>query len=454
MGRSLTASPFHFSMNRYPFLLACIAFVIAGVMISAQVKERSGEGSVAFKNARLIDGTGRPPVDAATMVIRDGKITAVGRDAAIPANAEIIDLQGRTIMPALIAAHSHLGLVNGKKAASANVTEENVRRQLQRYGSYGVGSVVSLGADGDFIYRLREERRKDPAAGPAILTAGLGFGATGGMPPGAAGLDQVHRPANAEEARAQVAELAKHQPDFVKIWIDDAGGSLPVRMTREVRRAILDEAHRRGLKVAAHVYYLADAKELVNEGVDVLAHSVRDQLVDDEFIAAMKERGVRYIPTLFLDEAFFIYADQPEWLGTEFFRKALEPGVEEMIAPGTFKERPGSREVLKRAMENVKRLHAAGVKIGMGTDSGATPLRVQGFGEHRELQLLVAAGLTPMEAIHSATGINAAITGQADRTGTLEAGKQADFLILGGDPSMDIRNTEKIEAVWIAGRKQ
>jgi imidazolonepropionase-like amidohydrolase len=125
-----------------------------------------------------------------------------------------------------------------------------------------------------------------------------------------------------------------------------------------------------------------------------------------------------------------------------------------MIQPGTYKPKANAREVFQRASQNLKRLHDGGVKIGMGTDSGATPLRVQGFTEHRELQLMVAAGLTPLEAIHAATGTNAELLRISGKTGTLQAGKDADLLILNGDPSKDIRETEKIEAVWLGGKKQ
>lgn len=443
-------------MKRYSLLLIMSVLSLAVFAIFAQQGDGFSGPVTVFTNARIIDGTGKAATDGMTLVVRGKKIESIGAAASVkvPEGAKVFDLAGKTVMPALISSHAHLGFVKGTKTSADHVTEENVRRQLERYGDYGVATVVSLGADRDFIFDLRKERRERPEEGPAVLTAGKGFGAKGGVPPLGSGFTEIYRPENAEEAAGMVAEAAAKKPDFIKIWIDDAGGTLPVKMTREVRRTILNEARKHGVKVAAHVYYLADAKELVNEGVDVIAHSIRDQEVDDELIAAMKERGTRYIPTLFLDEAFFVYADQPEWMKGDFFLKALEPGVEELVKPQNFKERPGSRDVLARAMRNVKKLHDAGIPVGLGTDSGATPLRVQGFAEHRELQLLVTAGLTPLEAIRCATKGNAELIGEGDRTGSLEAGKQADFLVLGADPSEDIRNTEKIEEVWITGKKR
>ncbi|RYD21225.1 MAG: amidohydrolase family protein [Verrucomicrobiaceae bacterium] len=441
-------------MKRHFLLLAAFVLTLVGYVISAETGDEGKPRVTVFRGATVIDGTGKEPAGNADVVVKDGKIESVSASAVIPEGAEVIDVTGKTIMPTLISAHSHLGLIKGTKGASANVTEENVRRQLKQYGRYGIGTVTSLGADGDFIYKLRDERDSRPGDGPRIFTAGLGFGVVGGAPPAAAGLDQVHRPATAEEARAQVNELAKRKPDFVKIWIDDFNGSMPIKMSREVRRAIISEAHKNGLKVAAHVYYLSDARELVNEGIDVLAHSIRDQPVDDALVTAMKEKGTFYIATLFLDEAFFAYADQPDWMKDPFFTNALEPGAADLLKPDVFKPKPGSREVLQLASRNVKKLHEGGVEIGFGTDSGANPYRVQGFAEHRELQLMVAAGFTPVDAICAATRTNATLLGKADTMGTLEPGKQANFLVLDANPLEDIRNTEKIHQVWLDGKRQ
>ena len=252
---------------------------------------------------------------------------------------------------------------------------------------------------------------------------------------------------------------------MIKIWIDDLFGTAP-KMTPEIfgavieqAHAIVDEAHKSKLKVAAHIFYLNDAKALVKAGIDIIAHSVRDHPVDPEFIEAMKASGAVYIPTLDLDESQFIYAEQPAWMQEPFFTKAVDTALlqrwrsalyaKEMQAnPNT----PKNKAAAAMGQRNVKILFDAGVKVAFGTDSGAVPTRVQGFAEHRELQLLVQAGLSPMEAIVCATKNSAEVIGATDR-GTLEIGKKADFLVLNGNPLEDVRNTTNIDMIYHEGKR-
>jgi imidazolonepropionase-like amidohydrolase len=231
-------------------------------------------------------------------------------------------------------------------------------------------------------------------------------------------------------------------------------------MKPEIYAAIIQEAHQQGLRVAAHVFHLEDARKLVGLGVDIIAHSVRDGEIDDPLLAEMKKRGVVYIATLSLDEFAFAYQDAPEWLNSPFFQASLEPGVFQMITSPEYKEKlrnnPNTaKEVsaLKIALKNVKRVHDAGILLAMGTDSGAQPVRVQGYSEHNELELLVKAGLTPLQAIAVATKNGATLLGIGNQLGTLEPGRKASFIVLDKDPSKDILNTRTIHAVWKNGEK-
>lgn len=407
---------------------------------------------IAIKNVRLIDGSGREPVENATVVVEGTRIRSVGA-AEAPAGATVIDGTGRTLIPGLINAHGHLGLIEGTQSGGGHFTRENVEKQLSLYASYGVTAVVSLGMNSDLIYSLRGK-----APGAQIFSADRGFGVKDGAPPIAVGPDQIYRPESAVEARTLVNQSALRHPDILKVWVDDLGGSAP-KMKPEIYTAVISEAHKRKLRVAAHVYNLADAKALVDASIDVLAHSVRDLPVDQELIAAMKKRGVFYVPTLELDEAAFIYADAPPWINDPFFTRALGPGVLEMITSDAYRTKTKSSAGTARSnaafamgLRNLKALHDAGVKVAMGTDSGAQPIRVQGFAEHRELQLMVQAGLTPAEALVCATKNGAAMIGAA-KLGTIEAGKDASLVLLGGNPLDGIQHTMEIEKVWIAGKE-
>ena len=217
------------------------------------------------------------------------------------------------------------------------------------------------------MYELRAEQRAGALNGARLYTAGRGFGVRGGVPPGGGHPGDVYRPATPEEARADVQELATHHPDFVKMWVDDNYGRLP-KMKPEIYRAIIDEAHRHNLRVLAHVFYLADAKDLVAAGVDGLGHSIRDKAVDQDLINAMKSRGVFLIPTLVRDETTFAYADGPVWLADPFFRAGVSKDVLDLLGGAklkeSFKKNPDLdryRAALEMGKRNLKTLYDAGV---------------------------------------------------------------------------------------------
>ena len=424
--------------------------------------------ATVFTGATLIDGTGRPPLENAILVIDGDRIKAVGSgaDFAIPANARTIDLRGKTLIPGLISAHSHLGLVKGASTASVdNYTRENVARQLAQYEAYGVTAVMSLGGNRDVLYDWRDEQRQGKLGGADIFTADRGLGVAGGAPTFPLPGDQIYRPANAEQARAAVREMAARHPDLIKLWLDDVFGTLPKMQPAVFQAAIseahaaIEEAHGHGLRVAAHIFYLADAKALLDAGVDIIAHSVRDVPVDEGFVAALKAREIAYIPTLSLDESQYIYAEHPAWMDRSFFTGAVDPALLATWLSPAYAEKiwtnattPKNRAAFTMAMKNIKTLHDAGVFIAMGTDSGAMPTRIAGFDEHHELQLLVQAGVPPMDALVDATAHSARVLGQESERGTLTPGKRADFLVLDANPLDDIRNTTRLSAVWHGGK--
>jgi imidazolonepropionase-like amidohydrolase len=441
------------------FVRVTLVLAGMGVGLIARAQQPSTASAVLLHDVRLIDGTGAAPREHVSLLLRGGRIEAIGGPTmAAPTYVQVRELAGKTVMPGLISAHSHLGLiVDDAESSATGYTRENVTAQLKQFERYGVTTIMSLGVNRDLVYELREEQRKGRLGGATIFTAGRGIGVPGGAPGLPAAADQIYRPTTADEARKDVDELAKHHADIVKIWVDKAHGTVP-EMKPEIYRAVIDEAHRKHVRVAAHEYALEDAKQLVADGVDVLAHSVRDKVVDDGFVQSMKQRKVWYVPTFTVDESFFIYAERPEFMESSFFQKAAGPKLmAKLNAPGyaeKINQDPQTEQHRKDfgvGQQNLKRLFDAGASVGFGTDSGALPGRIPGFAEHRELELMVRAGLTPMQAITAATGENAKLLRSPDR-GTIAVGKRADLLVLDADPLTDIRNTQKIFAVYHDGR--
>lgn len=403
-----------------------------------------------FEGARVIAGDGSV-VEDAVLVVRDGVIESVEPiGAPLPQDAARISLAGKTVMPLLVDIHGHIGYLKDGVFAAGNYGSENIVDQLRMLESFGVGAFLSLGTDvGPDAFRIREDQRAGRIAGARLLVAGRGFVAPGGGPT-ISPLEhvpyEVDRP---EIARLLVRDLAARRADMVKVWVDDRNGTRP-KLPPEIYRAVIDEAHAQGLRVMAHVYYLEDAKEVLRAGVDGFAHMVRDRELDEEFLRLAKERGV------FQAAALAIQAKPigSGWLQDPAFRRATAPEVVARMErgdtglPGT--PTPDQTEKFKSLMrKNVSKLKGAGIRIALGGDTGI-PTRFVGYNEHLELQALVDAGLTPLEAISAGTAAGAAIL-RLDDLGTLAPGKSADFLVLDANPLESIANTTKIAAVYRKG---
>jgi imidazolonepropionase-like amidohydrolase len=399
--------------------------------------------TTAFVGGRVIDGTGRT-IDNGVVVISGGKITAVGpASTTVPAGATRVDLKGKTILPGLVNAHGHVAATTGLRSDPSSYTRDNLLRQLRTYAMYGVTTVFSLGDDQAAGFELRGEnasatdRARLFVAGPVII------GDT------------------AEAARDMANKVADMKPDLLKIRVDDNLGASR-KMPEPAWRAAIEVAHARKLPIAVHIYWLADAKATLLAGADMIAHSVRDVPVDDQFINALKSRDVCYSPTFTRELSTFIYDSTPPWVDDAFFLKGAEKGVPEQLKDpkrqeqirnsGAWKSGQQYKAGLEVAKRNLKTLVDRGVRIAFGTDTGP-PGRFQGFFEHLELEMMVDAGLTPMQAIVSATGDAARCHDKAGEIGTLASGAAADLLIVNANPLDNIRNMRNIESIWINGRK-
>jgi imidazolonepropionase-like amidohydrolase len=429
-------------------------------MTACQRPEKNPD-TLVLTGFSLIDGTGRPAAPNSAMIVEDGRIRWVGpaADLKAPAGTARLDLSGKYVMPGIINLHGHLGNVVGLTQDPALYTRQTVEHDLQTYASYGVTTMLSLGIDKDLIFDVRADQRKGRPTMARVFTAGLGLVYKGGFGGGLT-LPGVPTPIidSASEVDAAVAEQARKGVDLLKFWTDDAYGSVK-RMPFEIADAIIKSGHAHGLRVIAHVFYLEDAKHLAASGVDALAHSVRDQPVDQELIDVMKRNGTWLASASLTRElALASYATTPPFLSDPFFARATTPDVRETLASPEYQRKMAADPNLRKypiagavEMKNLKALADAGVRYGFGTDTGV-PGRFQGYFEHLELARMVEAGLTPMQAITAATG-SAAEFLRAKDLGTLEAGKWADFIVLQRDPLADISNSQTIESVYIAGGK-
>ena len=372
----------------------------------------------AYEGARVITGDGRPLIENATLVVTDGRFSQVGRaaDVQVPAGAARVSLTGKTVMPAIIDTHTHL-------SQERPALEQDLRRRAH----FGIGAAMSLGQDtGEAPFQVRAT----PVAGAALFrTAGRGI-----TRPEPGRTEAPYWINTAAEARKAVQELAAKKVDIVKLWVDDRAGKYP-KLTPELYGAAIDEAHKHGLRVTAHIFTLEDAKGLLRAGLDAMAHGVRDLEVDDEFVRLVKERpNVVLVPNM---------PDRGVAVDMSWLRGSIPDGeLQKVQAAAT--DRPDAQKTWGIQARSLARLSKEGMKIALGTD-GNTP-----WAPHVEMADMVAAGMTPAQVIVAATKSAAELMNLKD-TGTIEVGKLADFIVLDGNPLEDITNTRRISAVYLRG---
>jgi imidazolonepropionase-like amidohydrolase len=402
------------TQSRVVMLIVCLLTV----SYSTWALQRPSSSATVFEGARLIAGDGRAAVDNAAFVVDGGRFTQVGKagEVRVPSGAARVNLKGTTVMPALIDTHTHL-----------SQTREALIEDLKRRAYYGVAAAMSLGQDrGDLPFQIRAETIPGAAR---FRTAGRGITA-----PEPGRTDIPYWITTAEEGRKAVQELAAQKVDIVKIWVDDRNGMYK-KLTPELYRAIIDEAHRRGLRVTAHIFTLEDAKGLLRAGIDAFAHGIRDKDIDDEVVTLFKQRpNVVLVPNL---------PDRGVKMDMSWLRGSL-PDAELQKLQAAATDRPELQDAFGIQARNLAKLNAAGVRIAMGTD-GNTP-----YAPHIEMADMVAAGMTPAQVIVASTRTSAEFLKIAE-AGTIEGGKSADFIVLDADPLTDITNTRRISSVYLRG---
>jgi imidazolonepropionase-like amidohydrolase len=372
-----------------------------------------------YEGGRLIVGDGQV-LETAAFTVEDGRFALVGPAGAVdvPAGTPRVDLSGKTVIPALVDAHTHL-----------STTREALIEDLKRRAYYGVGGAVSLGLDGEETpLALRDEMLPGAAR---YKSAGRGI-----TSPEPGRTEVPHWVKTEEEARQAVRDEAARKVDIIKIWVDDRNGQYE-KLSAPLYQAVIDEAHQSGLKVTAHLFTLEDAKGLLRSGIDAFAHGIRDRDIDDELVALVKERSeVVLVPNL---------PDRGVPTDLTWLRGSIP---EEELTKLTSAP-PAAPDVQARfgiQARNLARLSAEGMRIAMGTD-GNTP-----WAPHVEMEDMVASGMTPAAVLVAATRNAAAMAGFSDM-GTVEPGKSADFVVLDANPLEDITNTRRIAEVYLRGEK-
>ena len=416
-----------------------ILFLIAFLSCTREAKIKGGS-YLAFTGGNIFTGTHDQWIKGGTLLVHEGRVVAAGPagEIKVPHDAIIFDMKGKFIVPGFINSHGHVGDV--KDNEPGHYSARNIRDQLETYAWYGITTVVSLGGDSEEAEPFRAVIDTAVAPGRARLYI-AGTIITGNA---------------LAQADSVVDQDVKMGVDLIKIRVDDNLGTTK-KIPENIYKAVIGRAHEHHLRLAVHLYYLHDAKSLLRDGADFIAHSIRDLPVDEEFIRLIREHQTGYCPTLTLDWSTFVYESTPEFFNDSFFLARVNPSVIKALENPKFQKKvQDSREArlykvaMDRAMKNLKVLSDSGVVISMGTDSGM-PGRFPGYSEHKEMEFMARSGMTPAQILIAATVNPARCLGLKD-VGALEPGKLADFIIFEKDPLEDILNTRSISSVWIGGK--
>ncbi len=459
-------------------LLVAASLFFTVARSSRIVAQTRRTGVTVFEGARLITGDGGAPIENSAFIVENNLFTRVGRrgDLQVPAGAMRVDLTGKTVMPTMVDLHGHLGFQHVAEGTMSKefYTRENLIDHLQRLAYNGVGAVVGVGdlEDrsnlhggrtnwGDVPLRVRKEIIPNAAL---FRTAGTGIAWPGSGAQGHPSRVDVSYPVTTvEEVREAVQDYVLMQPEFIKIWVDNRGGTKPT-LTPLLYRAILEEAHKHNVPVGVHNVTLADAKELMRAGDEGWLHvPVRGgEAVDDELIAIVKQRIAKNDrPNIWMTPALITAwmntqgGGQPAWLDDPLLRDTYSPQlIKEYWGDPLKNMTPDAVERARRDFQlqgrNAMKLRAAGMLIVTGTDTGQSRFLI-GYFNQLDLESLVAIGMTPMEAIVAATRDAAKIA--KVNTGMVAAGKSADFILLDANPLENIANTRRINKVYLRGQE-
>jgi len=436
----------------------CVALAAAYSNQPAQTQANRPGPVALYEGARLIAGDGSAPITDSAFLVENGTITKVGKKGELtaPRGAGRVDLTGKTVMPTLINAHGHPGFQRGLTYSADNLTRENIMDDLNRALYFGVAAVQSQGIEkGEVFYQIRADQEAGKLGGARLHVAGRGIGAPNAGPGGAAYAGIAYEVTTEEQGRKAVQELAARKVNVVKIWVDDRNGRAP-RLAPALFKAIIDEGHKHGLPVNAHVFYYTDAVELVNANINAIVHLVRDKEMDDALVASVVQHNVYVMPNL--SPEWGTYSELPHWLKDgdplmKLLQESAPAPVLERMRKSYETRTPAAVERTRTGyailQHSLARLAKANAKITLGCDTGLED-HLFGMSEQHELESMVGAGMTPMQVIVAATSRPAEYM-KLNKMGTLAAGKEADFLVLDANPLDDITNTQRISKIYMKG---